>query len=330
MEIFQKLSPSTDCLLKQHLTLHFLKVITNFSHHNPQGSVFDQPKEAEKMINVVKTYSLVERVLVFLSSVVFWQRNSKKRDTPSTKSVPVWLLDLTVTAVRFLNNIALLNLSFLQGVLGCGDHQVEFVHILNGVLSFCLDQINATTVEVHSMNSNSQGKLTSCSCQVNQFDRELARDDEILFYYLNNLLSSNFNQNEDGTCNGLLFNMVNEIVLLCGYYSVQQENNQTAMLWGSLRRPTTLRLLADLPLCPYFTFPLEKEVLFSSFVVICFKNEKNVQVLGKHVSLHWLIDFICEKKAKPSSVGRFSFEKRFPTSLWDEALDFFLKITKHK
>jgi hypothetical protein len=126
--------------------------------------------------------------------------------------------------------------------------------------------------------------------------------------------------------------LLNEIILLLGYFTVLNDNNQIKIELGT--PPTILQQLCNLPF-NYFADKRLIDILFPTLISFCFINEKNTIVLTSELSSQMLANFIDEKMTiecdnhrdkqedYKNKMNKFSFKKRFPFRLWTEAKDYF-------
>lgn len=124
--------------------------------------------------------------------------------------------------------------------------------------------------------------------------------------------------------------LLNEIILLIGYFTVLNSDNQIKIELGT--PPTVLQLLCTLPF-NYFSDSKLSNILFPTLICCCYKNEKNKNVLSSEISTILLSNFIDEKQSYLNSEDaskkidkpdqRFEFSKRFPIKLWSDASQYF-------
>jgi len=121
--------------------------------------------------------------------------------------------------------------------------------------------------------------------------------------------------------------LLHEIILLAGYYSLQNTRAQDLFQWGN--SPTILQQLCSLPF-QYFSDPRYKTILFPTLVAVCFRNGRNNTILQQEVSPHLLTDYLRseltqkdDSNVKLQVPARFLLRNRLPVELWEEAIDFF-------
>ena len=133
------------------------------------------------------------------------------------------------------------------------------------------------------------------------------------------------------TGNSRIKPLLNEVLLVCGYFVVLHPLNQGVLRWG--KSPTILKKLCHLPF-PYFCDPELQEVLLPTLLAACYKNQNNRMVVEQDFSLKMLLRFLRsaevkgaesqQKKAGKAGLqqgsSRFSVGKRFPLSQVPEAL----------
>ena len=119
--------------------------------------------------------------------------------------------------------------------------------------------------------------------------------------------------------------LLNEVILLIGYFTVLNVENQVKIELGT--PPTVLQLLCTLPFS-YFSDPKLSDILLPTLISCSYKNEKNSSVLSDEVSTILLANYIEENMNKvinseKSDNSRFELGKRFPEKLWSDALQYF-------
>jgi hypothetical protein len=87
--------------------------------------------------------------------------------------------------------------------------------------------------------------------------------------------------------------LLHEIILLLGYFTLLNSQNQEVMLWG--KAPATpIQKLCALPI-QYFTEQKYKDILFPTLVAVCYENKNNTQVMQQEMSTMPLVEFIKEQ-----------------------------------
>lgn len=134
--------------------------------------------------------------------------------------------------------------------------------------------------------------------------------------------------------------LLHEIILLIGYYTVLNQENQMKIELGT--SPTIIQQLCNLPF-NYFSDKKLISILFPTLICCCFNNEKNKSVLTSELSSDMLASFISDKMNEKSTDGmclfyfyfmasnlindsfldKFELTKRFPSKLWSQALNYF-------
>ena len=131
--------------------------------------------------------------------------------------------------------------------------------------------------------------------------------------------------------NNRIKQLLNEVLLVCGYFVVLHPQNQGVLRWG--KSPTILKKLCHLPF-PYFCDPDLQEILLPTILAACYKNQNNRMVVEQDFSLKMLRRFLrnvevkgCDSPQKKAvkvggtqSASRFSLGKRFPLSQTNEVL----------
>ncbi|CAE8740149.1 unnamed protein product, partial [Polarella glacialis] len=118
--------------------------------------------------------------------------------------------------------------------------------------------------------------------------------------------------------------LLQETVVLLGFYCVQQPQNQSIMCYGEGQ--SLLARLTSLPL-HYFMDERGRAILFPTILATCYKSEQNLEILRSEMNLSLLRSFLAghiaqrEEAKQPESVSP-AFAGRFPAALWQEALAF--------
>jgi len=212
-------------------------------------------------------------ILPLLTSLLLQKgppRNTKNKDV---NDIPKAIHPLIFTAIKVINNIAMLDIVFLQVFFGCDDFQVEWYHLLHYLISYTASGSDNDT------------------------------------------------------------KMLNELILLIGYYTLQNDRNQEILQWGN--SPTILQRLCALPF-QYFSDARHKRILFPTLIAACFMNTRNKSILEQEMSTDLLVAYLHEETASvsiatnssetkdtPKVPPRFQLANRFPVSLWEQAESFF-------
>ncbi|GIM08510.1 hypothetical protein Vretimale_12524, partial [Volvox reticuliferus] len=86
-----------------------------------------------------------------------------------------------------------------------------------------------------------------------------------------------------------LVQLLNEVLLLIGFYGVLQPANQDVLLWG--KSPTILQRLAEVPF-PYFVEQQLYQVLMPTLLSVCYGSERACATLAQHMDLHLLQSYV--------------------------------------
>jgi hypothetical protein len=197
------------------------------------------------------------------------------------------VLYITFYAFKILNYFAFLDLAYLQETLG-DTFQSELFHIISHLLSFC-------TTEIGSMSDTNSHNIVNT-------------------------------ENNAGNMS-IVRLLLNELVLLLGFFTLNNEKNQEILQFNNGRSSTLLQRLCSLPI-QYFTDPELKCILIPTLISICFNNEVNKDILQQEISTQLITNFMEQEKDKPSSLtlgGMYEFRFRFPPNKVKEAIDFLKK-----
>lgn len=148
-----------------------------------------------------------------------------------------------------------------------------------------------------------------------------------LFHILSHILTycctevtSIVDRSEIGGKGRLIRALLDETVLLIGYFTLMNVKNQEMVQFFNGRSPTLLQRLCSLPI-QYFTDPRCKQVLMPTLISICYDNHPNKDILEKEMSTQMVVAFI--RSYTHAIDPRFAFAKRFPTELREQAATFF-------
>jgi hypothetical protein len=130
-----------------------------------------------------------------------------------------------------------------------------------------------------------------------------------LIWYLNLNSTSNSNSNGAATManvtNVKCDEVLHEIILLIGYFTVLNEENQIKIELGT--PPTILQQLCNLSF-KYFSDKKLILVLYPTLICCCFNNEKNKCVLTNELSAETLANFIQEKMNQEDKQQQLNIE----------------------
>jgi hypothetical protein len=201
------------------------------------------------------------------------------------------------------------------------------------------DEVNIILTSFQILNSIACLNLTYLQETLgDSFQSELFH---IVSYVLTYCTSSNIesinNQSESAVKAELTKqNLLNELVLLVGFFALEHEKNQEILQFNNGRCATLLQRLCSLPI-QYFTDPELKSVLLPTLICICFNNELNKEILEQELSTQLITVFMQQEQEKqslttePTSTTRmteiFDFGFRFPRNKIKEAIVFFKQST---
>ncbi len=127
--------------------------------------------------------------------------------------------------------------------------------------------------------------------------------------------------------------ILNEVLLLLGYCTLQNEKNQEILRRG--KNPTLLHRLCSLPF-QYFSDARYKCVLFPTLITGCFMNNENFMILKQEMSTELLLSYIKEElnamaitsqpqkeiPHTPKIPPRYQLQNRVPSALWENAIQY--------
>jgi hypothetical protein len=83
--------------------------------------------------------------------------------------------------------------------------------------------------------------------------------------------------------------LLNQVLLLVGYFCVQAPSNQAMLLFG--RSPNILQRLCSMPF-QYFNIPELRAVAMPTLLSVCCGADRTCEVVAQHVSLEMLLQFV--------------------------------------
>jgi len=121
--------------------------------------------------------------------------------------------------------------------------------------------------------------------------------------------------------------LVHEMVLLVGFYAVENEANQASLSYGTR---SIITQLCDLPL-GYFMHQHLQAVLFPTLIAATHGCERNYRILTQELSLTFLADFL-QSGGLPTALSeglgedseRFGLHRRFPASACAAAFEIYI------
>jgi hypothetical protein len=199
--------------------------------------VYDTPiiagSAGASVVEIFKKTNLVGAISV-LASLLLQNKPSRTHSPTLPPPLPNSTWTIIFSTVKVLNNVATLDLAFLQSFLGPDEYQVEMFHLFSHFLWYC----TATQDEESALK---QSKL------------------------------------------------LHEIILLAGYYALQNSRAQDLFQWGN--SPTILQQLCSLPF-QYFSDPRYKTILFPTLIAVCFRNSHNSTILQQEISPNMLAEYL--------------------------------------
>lgn len=216
------------------------------------------------------------------------------------------MIKITLLAFKVLRNMAHLDLKRFQNTLA-EEYSMEFVHLLNHLLVSCGQNLEIS----FSTSPSIMSSLTHAS------EARSDTEDSALIPNTTSFLSDQ----QENNSNRLL---LNEIILLIGYFTLRNAHNQSVLLW--VKSPTILRRLCMLPFS-YFHDHIHKHILIPTLICACFENVQNRDILENELNLEIVTKYLKE----PSNDGNssivlgpeFTMDRRFPPELREKAIDFF-------
>jgi len=224
-------------------------------------------------------------IISLLTSILL--HSGPPRGNPTLVPLPHAVENLVLIAIKILNNVAHLDLKFLQSALGSDEYAIEFFHLIRYLLWYCI-----STLEQHaSNNSTSKNAQNSSTYSTNHIQ---------------------------------ITNLLHEVILMVGYFTLQNERNQDIIQWG--HSPSIIQRTCNLPF-QYFSDDKLKQIVFPTLISMCYGNSHAKGILQQEMSGDLIVQFIKNERNREELVkdlsSCFYFKNRFPRQLWDGAETFF-------
>lgn len=87
--------------------------------------------------------------------------------------------------------------------------------------------------------------------------------------------------------------LLNQVLLLIGYFCVQHPSNQAILQWG--RSPTILQRLCDMP-SQYYVVPEPKAVAMPTLLSVCYGADRACELLSQHVGLELVLQYVQQQQ----------------------------------
>jgi len=194
---------------------------------NMYRNIFDKPSVSENIILVLSETECIGMLSLLASLLLSDGAYSK---IPG-KVLPQTVLSLSMTSIKFFNNIARTDLQLIQKLMSHKMMQDQVFHVFNYLLTYCNDH---------------------------------------------------YDNSED------VKDLLNELILLIGYFCVIHPTNQEIL---SLGTPTLMQKLSGLPV-PYFTDKKLKDILYPTLLCTIYKNERNLDILNQEMSMDHLEKYL--------------------------------------
>jgi hypothetical protein len=89
--------------------------------------------------------------------------------------------------------------------------------------------------------------------------------------------------------------LLNQVLLLIGYFCVQHPSNQAMLTWG--RSPSILQRLCSLPQ-EYLQVPELRAVLMPTLLCVCYGAERTCETVAQHFDLEVLLQYVQQQQAQ--------------------------------
>ncbi|GLI68003.1 hypothetical protein VaNZ11_012325 [Volvox africanus] len=219
--------------------------------------------------------------------------------------LPPNFVEAAACVMRVLNNIARLDLVAAQSSLGASDLRVVFFHLVGFLLSYCTNQWPmgrgvepAIRAALNAAASGSGGVSVLGGVAMPGTASPVAGPAVRLGGSGGGArgspaggpsVSPPLSPPAAPPANTGLVQLLNEVLLLIGFYGVLQPANQDVLLWG--KSPTILQRLAEVPF-PYFVEQQLYQVLMPTLLSVCYGSERACATLAQHMDLHLLQSYV--------------------------------------
>jgi len=239
-------------------------------------------------------------VLSLLTAVLL---NASPTCTPaeaSSRALPPNFVEAAHLVMAVLNNVCRLDLVAGQYMLSCAHHRMEFYHLISFLLSYCLSRWPAP------MSPAAQG-AAACGQQWKAASQPQQQEQPACLCAGTAPAAAGSCGKGSGSCSSPpkaaagrtqgpaavlhhpIAQLLNQVLLLIGYFCVQHPSNQAMLSWG--RSPSILQRLCSLP-AEYLQVPELRSVLLPTLLCVCHGAERTCEIVAQHFDLEVLLQYV--------------------------------------
>lgn len=257
--------------------------------------MYNSPATSSKFLNSVKSTEFVG-IITLLDSLLLYQ-GSSRAPAASSFAISKDMLVISIKAIRMLNNIANLNLKMFQTLINGNEE------------SHTDTRLSCNNDKANELNSRN----TMSVLQTEFF--------HLVVFWLS--FCTRKQEPSPLESDALLTSLLHELILLLGYFMLDNAKNQPIVRMGQY--PVILQQLLMLPF-PYFSNPTLVyisgnnhncnrlvNILYPTLIVACFSDENNYTILRKEISPALLCRFIKDKMAVDCKDKSSSFSPAIPS-----------------
>lgn len=230
----------------------------------------------------------------------------------SSKALPPNFVEAASLVMSVLNNICRLDLLAAQHMLGCSHNRLEFFHLISFLLSYCSSRWPAaapacTPAQSTSCSGQQQGRVENTvsspksaaaawtvvppAAHPVSIESALCSQTAVDPGSIQNAACerSRSSTAAPGIMHHPVAKLLNQLLLLIGYFSVQHPGNQGLLQWG--RSPTILQRLCSVPK-QYFNVPQLEAVLLPTLLSVCFEADRLCELVSQHINIGVLLQYV--------------------------------------
>lgn len=237
----------------------------------------------------------------------------------SSRALPPNFVEAAHLVMAVLNNVCRLDLMAGQFMLSCMHHRMEFYHLISFLLSYCLSRwpaplsprdaavvtqqtavatqqpasaapVQACCADEQAQQQAASAGITSCTGQGSSRCSSSGGSS----------VGSSPSKAETGRPPGVapvlhhpIAQLLNQVLLLIGYFSVQDPSNQAMLTWG--RSPSILQRLCSLPE-EYMQVPELRAVLMPTLLCVCYGAERTCETVAQHFDMEVLLQYVAQQQ----------------------------------
>lgn len=259
-------------------------------------------------------------VLSLLTAVLL---NASPTCTPAeaaSRALPPNFVEAAHLVMAVLNNVCRLDLMAGQFMLACAHHRMEFYHLISFLLSYSLSRWPAPVsprAAAPAPAGPAAGRVGVSTAQVGPAGQQGAQPQQQEEEEGEARQAAGTQQSSNGSVAGShcsptkaetgrppgvaavlhhpIAQLLNQVLLLIGYFCVQHPSNQAMLTWG--RSPSILQRLCSLPQ-EYLQVPELRAVLMPTLLCVCYGAERTCETVAQHFDLGILLQYVQQQQAQ--------------------------------